>query len=108
MTGPLSLSLRHRYLSSVTDDKILIPRRLGRPGPSESDFAAPKLASQNYLDLAFLYDMSNLNLSFHGGINNVTDQTPPITGRSQQQANTYPSTYDALGREYFLAVTAAF
>jgi len=108
MTGPLSLSLRHRFLSSVTDDQILIPRRLGNPGPDESDFAEPVLASQNYFDLAFLYAMSNYDISFHGGINNVTDQTPPITGRSQQQANTYPSTYDALGREYFVAVTAAF
>ncbi len=108
MTGPLSLSLRHRYLSKVTDDRILVPRRLGDPGPEESDFAEPTLAAQNYLDLAFMYNLKDHNISFHGGINNITDQTPPITGGAQQQANTYPSTYDALGREYFVAVTAAF
>jgi outer membrane receptor protein involved in Fe transport len=106
ITGPLTLSLRHRFIDAVTDDRIVLPARSGNPGPSKKDFAAPELDSQHYLDLSFLYDFHGGKISINGGINNITDSDPPITGGSQQQANTWPSTYDALGPEFFLGIIA--
>ena len=105
-TGPLTLSLRHRFIDAVTDDRIVLPARAGNPGPSKQDFAAPELDSQHYLDLSFIFALPGGKVSINGGVNNVTDADPPITGGSQQQANTWPSTYDPLGPEYFIGITA--
>lgn len=107
-TGPLSLRLQHRYIGEVTDDRIVIPRRRGVAGPSESSFAAPTMGARNYIDISFNFDVPGERMSVYGGVNNVFDIDPPIVGASQQQANTYPSTYDALGAEYFLGVKLRF
>ena len=45
------------------------------------------------------------------GINNLFDKDPPITskyGVGQGNGNTFPSTYDALGRKLFMNLTARF
>ena len=47
-----------------------------------------------------------MELSF--GINNLFDNKPPLTGDSQEQANTFPGLYDVLGRDYFLSATVRF
>jgi outer membrane receptor protein involved in Fe transport len=109
VSGPLTLSLNHRYLSKLTDDRILIPRRQGlTTGPSEASLAVPNLAAKQYVDLSFNYDLQNRNISINGGVNNILNTKPPIVGSAQQQANTYPSTYDVLGPEVFLGVRARF
>jgi len=105
-TGPLTISLRHRHLGEVTDDRILLPRRAGLPEPTA--LAVPTVAAQDYFDIAFTIDFERVGVSLHGGVNNVLDKDPPILGSSQQQANTYPSTYDALGAEYFLGMRMSF
>jgi outer membrane receptor protein involved in Fe transport len=38
------------------------------------------------------------------GINNLFDKKPPIIGSNQEQANTYPGTFDVLGRDLFVSV----
>jgi outer membrane receptor protein involved in Fe transport len=101
-----TVSLRHRFLSETTDDRILIPRRRGVAGPSEATLAAPTLGARHYLDIAFGATFANGRIELNGGVNNVLDNDPPIVGASQQQANTYPSTFDALGPEFFFS--AAF
>lgn len=101
-TGDLTFNVQHRHLSSVTDDNILIPHRQGASGPSAADLAVPVMGGRDYIDLSFNYELQQSNVTIYGGINNVFDVDPPIVGSSQQQANTYPSTYDALGSEYFL------
>lgn len=107
-TGPLTLSLRHRFLSETTDDRILIPQRNGLPGPTEASLAAPHLGAKNYLDFAVTYDLFNQAVSLYGGVNNFINTKPPVVGSSQQQANSYPSTYDALGPEFFVGARARF
>jgi len=49
------------------------------------------------------------------GVNNLTDNDPPIIHGGVDQfaggpfnANTYPTYYDALGREVFLSMTSRF
>jgi outer membrane receptor protein involved in Fe transport len=51
------------------------------------------------------------NWSVRGGVNNVFDKDPPITSIGNLPAfngNTFPQGYDALGRMFFLNVTAKF
>ena len=44
------------------------------------------------------------------GINNVTDEDPPVavTGAPFGNGNTYPQVYDTLGRYVFMGLTAKF
>ena len=106
-TGPLVLSLRHRYIGPVADDKVLIPERLGIDGPSASDIVNPRFGAEHYIDLSFTYDVME-HVQLQGGVNNVFDNTPPITGGSASQANTFPSVYDVLGTEFFFGAKVRF
>ena len=55
-----------------------------------------------YHDLVGTYTYKNLR--FVGGINNVTDETPPYF-HSAFNANTEPGVYDVIGRRLFASVT---
>jgi outer membrane receptor protein involved in Fe transport len=91
MDGPLTTSVRWRHLSKVEDEN--------------GGNAVLEMDSYDLFDLAFAFDVTdNATLSF--GINNLFDKKPPIVGANAEQANTYPSTYDVLGRDFF--VSAAF
>jgi len=105
-TGPLSLSLRYRFIDSVKDDRVVVPRRLGQAGPSPSDVARFKIGTQHYFDLSFNYDLLD-NVAFFGGANNLFDNKPPLTSVGEQ-ANTFPSTFDVIGTELFLGATVRF
>jgi iron complex outermembrane receptor protein len=105
--GDYSLSLRHRYMSSVTIDRHLLPKRSGNTAPALDTLVYPKLPSQQYVDLSFTADLVD-NVQLYGGVNNVLDNDPPVVGSAQVRANTYPATYDVLGREYFIGINAKF
>ena len=47
------------------------------------------------------------NSRIAAGIRNLTDEDPVIYP-TNQQANTDPSTYDVLGRRYFVSATYSF
>jgi len=100
-SGPLSLSLRHRWIDSVTLDRIVLPERRGEPGPSGDDFPVPEFDGEHYVDLAFSYDATE-QISVWGGINNLFDNDPPLIGANQRRANTFPDTYDPFGTQFFL------
>lgn len=106
-TGPLSLSLRDRYIGSVTVDRYLLPKRAGTAAPALADLTNPKLAAQNYVDLSFQYDFAKA-FELFGGVRNILDNDPPVVGSAQVRANTWPATYDVNGREYFLGATLAW
>jgi len=106
-TGMLSLSARYRFISSLTDDRILVPERRGGVGADPASLAMPGIDAQHYLDLSFSYDIQE-NFEFFGGVNNVTDNTPPVLGSSALQANTFPSTYDILGPQLFFGGVVRF
>jgi outer membrane receptor protein involved in Fe transport len=90
--GPLTTSIRWRYLGSVDDDD------------PETDFVVDELDSYNVFDLAFAFDVTD-NATFNFGINNLFNKKPPIMGDNQEQANTYPGTYDVLGRDFFVSAS---
>lgn len=69
-----------------------------------------ELGKRDYLDLTATYTYKR-NYTLMLGINNVFDRDPPLTSQLATglgNGNTYPSTYDALGRRIFLSATARF
>lgn len=106
-TGPLSLSVRHRYIDSVTNDRYILPKTSGAAVvPALDSLAYPVLPSRNYIDLSFALDVGK-NFEFFGGANNVFNLKPPVTTQSVR-SNTWPATYDVLGTEFFLGAKAKF
>jgi len=105
----LSVALSWRYLGSVKEDNNDADPTLHFATYGAYDFAHAQIPSFSYLDLAASWTV-NKHLELRGGINNVLDKDPPLASVeivSGGAANTY-STYDALGRQLFLAFTAKF
>ena len=93
--GPLSPGV------TTTASKISVP--LPR---NNIDF---ELGDQNYFDLAANWQITE-KASLLLGINNVTDEDPPLSSAvgTTGNGNTYPQTYDALGRWIFLRGSIGF
>jgi iron complex outermembrane recepter protein len=99
--GPLSLSLRWRYIGGVQLDKF----RKAVSGTAAANYTKPYLPDMNYFDISANYDI-NENLTVYGGINNLLSKDPPIIGSNQSYANSLPATYDSFGRVTFIGITA--
>ena len=113
------LTARWRFLSGADSEQI-------SPNPQLAGNALPltqHIKPYSYLDLSAdvsLYKMFKLQL----GVNNVLDKDPPIINSgnatfpsdcptitpngSSCNGNTFPGTYDALGRFFFARITAQF
>ena len=99
--GPLAASVLWRYMEDVDDDRIR------NQGVVASTLSVPTIDEANYVDLALTYAWSdNLRLNF--GIKNMFDEEPTFLGDTQQQANTFPETYDLLGTRYWVSATYNF
>jgi iron complex outermembrane recepter protein len=92
--GPITTSLRWRHISGVDDDSPAVR-------------VVERLPAFDYFDLAFAFDVSD-NLTLNLGVNNLFDKQPPIMGANAQQANTWPGTYDVLGRDFFVSANFRF
>jgi len=93
----LNLALTWRYYDAV--------KQFGAPaGRIDSAFGA-----QSYFDLVGTYDFSE-KTSVVLGVNNILDTDPDINGSvgTSGNGNTYPQTYDALGRYVFARVRVKF
>jgi iron complex outermembrane recepter protein len=117
----LDVTLRWRYLGKA-DSELSTgdPQLKGKGNPSTSHIPA-----YNYLDLTARLNLYK-GLSLQLGVNNVTDKDPPLISSggggfvsdcpvaasgpslSSCNGNTFPGTYDALGRFFFAHVTAQF
>lgn len=103
--GPLGISLRWRFLDSVTDDRYLLPLRTGIGTSAPLDTITNGVFPiYNYFDLSGSYDLSD-KVTFSAGVNNLFDLTPPVTVKSSY-GNTWPATYDAFGQTFFFNITA--
>lgn len=74
---------------------------------NDRSFPDFELDSVEYLDLTVGYAFEGTaleGLRLRAGITNLTDEEP-IVYPSDQQSNTDPSTYDVLGRRYFVSAT---
>ncbi|HEY5347698.1 MAG TPA: TonB-dependent receptor, partial [Rhizomicrobium sp.] len=104
--GPMSISLRWRFIDSVTNDRYLLPLRTGVGTVTPlSQITNPVFPIYNYFDLSGSYDIND-NMSVSAGVNNIFNLTPPISINTSGYGNTWPSTYDSLGQMFFLNLTA--
>lgn len=114
--GKVQLSLLWRHIGAETYESVAantlrtgtgafkgtLGAGLGALSGATVDFN--KIAAANYFDLTARFEISN-NLSLTMGVDNLLDKRPPIVGydlgtTSYNSGNTYPSTYDALGRRF--------
>lgn len=105
--GPVDLSLRYRFINSVTVDTYLLPLRTGGTVPPLDTLANPVLPSANYLDLSAIWNV-NSELQLSGWVNNIFGWCPPVVGSASEYGNTWPATYDPHGQEFFLDFKAKF
>ena len=113
--GPLTFSTRWRHLAAVNDED---------DDTNFLDFnGVERIPAYDLIDLTLAYDFRE-TVTFTIGVNNVFDtlpQTPTfdgiivsstnngtLLGDNQEQANTYPSTYDVLGRDFFASILFRF
>lgn len=106
-SGPLTLSLRHRFIGKVTVDTYKLPKASGGTVPSLASLTNPVIPTQHYFDLTTdIAIQKSMTLTL--GVRNLTDRDPPVIGTPSPTANTFSSTYDVLGRTLFVAVRASF
>ncbi len=99
--GPLTASVLWRYMGEVDDDVIK------NNAVVANTLSVPTLDEVNYVDLSIAYTWSD-NLRVNFGIKNAFDEEPAFLGDSQQQANTFPETYDLFGPRYWISATYNF
>ncbi len=102
----LDVALTWRHIGSVDLDRTSSNAQL-----SGAYQAADKtLGARDYIDIFASWKVTK-QLSLAGGINNLFDKDPPISGlvgAGFGNGNTYPQVYDALGRRVFVNLTAKF
>jgi iron complex outermembrane receptor protein len=92
--GPVSASVTWRFI-----DKMSNANNVGTTG------TAPGVASRNYLDLDARWEMRP-GLLLEAGVVNLADVSPPQFGTSP--GATSLSTYDLLGRRFFVSLKSRF
>ena len=94
-------SVTWRYMTSVD--------LFGVANPDSSVNRDHTLGSRNYIDLAASYNVTE-KWNVRIGANNLLDKDPPLTAQQSgfTNGNTYPQTYDALGRYLFIGTTIDF
>ena len=93
--GPLTTSIRWRHVGAVTDDD------------DDTVFNVERLSAYDVFDLAFAVGVGE-HLTLNAGVNNIFGKQPPIIGDNAQQSNTYPGSYDVLGRDFFVSAQFRF
>ncbi|HEX9954437.1 MAG TPA: TonB-dependent receptor [Allosphingosinicella sp.] len=93
--GPVTATVRWRHINATTDDD------------DDTDFVVERLKAYNLFDLAFSVNTGD-HLTINMGVNNLFDKKPPVIGSNAEQANTYPGTFDVLGRDFFVSANLRF
>ena len=93
--GPLTSSFRWRHISKTLDDD------------ATTDYVVETLRAYDLYDLSFSIDITD-QFSMAAGVNNLLDKKPQLIGSNQEQANTYPGTFDVLGRDFFVSANFRF
>lgn len=94
--GPAQASVRWRYVDKMIDQSCI--------GKATCTAVSPPAVS--YFDVSGSWKITD-NYEISAGVNNVADKQPPFF-TSFIQANTDPSTYDVLGRRYYVGLKARF
>lgn len=91
----ITTQLLWRYVGEVKDDDV------------DTTYFIETIDGTHYFDGVVSYSVND-NYRVSLGVDNLFDEKPPIIGDNQEQANTYPATYDVFGRTYFLRASANF
>jgi iron complex outermembrane receptor protein len=109
---PLNLNLTWRHVGEVVNENTVENSNFAFEQFERTDAL---IDSYDYLDLAgtYVWDTDLTTLTFRVGVNNVTDEAPPILGQDVSvsvyvSGNTFPQSYDVLGRYWFVNFTAEF
>ena len=115
----MDITLRWRYLGSAESQQLSDnPQLAGNPLPLTAHIPA-----YNYVDMTASFALGKI-VRLQLGVNNIADKDPPIIATngggfgndcptitpngSSCNGNTWPGTYDAMGRYIFAHVTAQF
>jgi iron complex outermembrane recepter protein len=104
----LGVGVQWRFVGAVTQD-------LNSPNPLlRTPNGPPPVGLPNYtwIDMTASYTL-NKNTTIRVGVNNIMDKDPPLTSTAYfsnafENGNTWPGTYDALGRYLFANLTLQF
>jgi outer membrane receptor protein involved in Fe transport len=93
--GSFAVGYNWRYTSAANIEPLALKTTAFRPEFSH-------ISAYNYVDLSGVYNYSK-NLRFSLSVNNATNKKPPIVGgtigtTAMDSGNTFPQTYDAIGR----------
>ena len=105
--GDFSVSLRWRYLSSIQFEGNL--PATDAPGFGFVNNPTLGWGAKNYFDLSGTWSVTDA-IDLRAGVRNILGQDPPLTDNNTAPAsdinnNTFPNTYDALGRVIFVGAT---
>lgn len=99
--GPLTTSVRWRYIGAVD----LSPEEIAPNGIGD---ASDDIEAFNYVDVTMGYAVSE-NLDLTVGVQNIFGKDAPLLGSTvNEQANTFPATYETLGRQLFFGASLKF
>jgi iron complex outermembrane receptor protein len=107
----VDLALTWRHISEVKYEATSSDPLLSIVGTTFT--TNEKLAARDYFDIAGQWNIDK-TFSLRGGINNLLDKDPPLVGSGTADpsvfgnGNTFPGTYDALGRLIFMNLTMKF
>ncbi len=101
-----TVTLRWQYIDELTQDAVA----LGNV-PAD-DYAVVTIPDYNYFDLFASYAFNDI-LELRAGIYNLLDKEPPIVGNeyggtAENSGNTFPATYDPIGRSGFVGMNLKF
>jgi outer membrane receptor protein involved in Fe transport len=108
----VDFSVNWRYISGVRLDANTSIPQLQSFGTPFFDAADNTINDFWYLDLAADWNVRT-GVDLHAGINNVFDRLPPalstfVLPTGPGNDNTFPGTYDSLGRTMFIGVTIKY
>ena len=110
-TDDIDVSALWRHIDGVIEEPLDNPQAFsGTFNGQQVDFT--RIPAYNYIDLAARFRASD-NFDFGITVTNLFDKKPPIVGStigstSYNSGNTYPSTYDSLGRRYAFSARVHF
>lgn len=104
--GPALVSLRWRYEGPTEDFRVRNTFNGDIRVPNAA-LPRPNISAWNYFDLSVGFDIDE-RMTVNAGVNNLFDKQPPVLGSRAEQANTLPSFFDVLGRDFFMGVNFRF
>ena len=99
---------RHRFNASWIQGPVTVRgtwRVIGEvEDASPTTFRVEQIDAQHYFDVSTAFDI-NPSVRIVAGIENLLDEEPPTLGGNAADANTFPASYDVIGRRVGVSLT---